>query len=148
MQKVGERGMRGWAPNLDNRDSEKFQTLPFQIRRLSHSGTNFDLCSFCLPQFRFLCCDVLFTPFIEAISWHKQAYHWEDDRCMKIRNRTPFQQRTHTHQMEDCSRLNLHHFLTGGENWSTWRQPMKGPEPIIQAYNHQIAQNKWPHSAL
>lgn len=49
-------------------DSGNFKTVLFQIRRLSHSLTNFDLCSVCLPQFGFLCWNVWFKCTAERLA--------------------------------------------------------------------------------
>lgn len=54
---------------LDNHDSGNFEPVLFQIRRLSHSLTNFDLCSVCLPQFGFLCWNVWFKCSAERLAW-------------------------------------------------------------------------------
>lgn len=67
VRKEEERLMWGWALNSDNHDRENFLTLLCQIRRPTHSETNFDHCSVCLPQFRFLCWNAWFTRWVDAI---------------------------------------------------------------------------------
>lgn len=54
-----------------------FPTLVSQIRRPSHSGTNFNPCSVCLPQFRFHCRNGWFIRSVDAFPRYPQVYCWE-----------------------------------------------------------------------